>query len=235
MDFIKHSVKKGETLSKIATNYGFAARDWDKIYNHPKNAPLRKLRPDPDHIEPKDIIILPAIPGKKIDDELKSLGAMRDKLETMPLSVKKITMEAKRMNKEAMRITKSGQMIQSDIQVLRGMQALHKSEITAIDSVTAKAVKEAKAGPADSPKAFALFQQRQEALAKLINTLKTIDEADKHMRRDPKKAMFAIGVLNKDMVKIEKLTTEWTKAHNDALKEINGRMKELSAERKNTV
>lgn len=234
MDFIKHTVKQGESLSKIAANYGFAPRDWDKLYSHPKNAPLRKLRPDPDHIEAKDVVFVPATPGKEIEDELKSLQSMRVQLETMPVSLKKILMETKRMAKEAARIGKSGAMIQSDIQVLRGMQAVHKSEITTIDKLTTKCDKDAKSCVADSPRSFALFQQRQKALAQLINTLKTIDEADKHLRRDPKKALFAVGVLNKDLVKITRLTADWSKAHDDALKEIDARMKALNADRKDT-
>ncbi len=234
MEFIKHVVKSGESLSKIASSYGFAGRDWDKLYSHPKNAQLRKLRPDPDHIEPKDVLFVPAVSGAKIDAELKSLEGMRTRLQTMPISVKKIIMETKRMSKEAARIGKSGALIQADIATLRGMQALHRAEIKVIDIATARTEKEGKSGITDSPRAFANFQKRQQTLAKLINTLKTIDEADKHLRRDPKKALFAVGALGKDLVKINKLTADWTKAHDDAMKEIETRIKELNAERKNT-
>ncbi len=235
MDFIKHTVKKGENLTKIAKKYGFAGGDWKKIYDHPKNAAFRKLRPNPDMIEPKDTLMVPAKPGKEIDAEVKALGAMRVKLLSMPVSLKKIMMQAQRMNKETMRISKNGAMIQSDIQQLRGMQALHRSEVVILDKMTTQCQADAKSCVAESPKSFAIFQKRQEALAKLINTLKTIDDAEKHLRSDPKKAMFAVDGLNKDVIKITKLTAEWTKAHNDALKEIDARMKSLETERKQTI
>ncbi len=235
MEFIKHSVKKGENLTKIAKAYGFAGGDWVKIYKHPKNAAFRKLRPDPNLIQPKDELFIPGTPGKQIDEELKALQSMLVQLQSMPVSLKKITMEAQRMNKEALRITKTGAVIQSDIQKMRGMQALHRSEVQIMDALATKCSNDAKGCVADSPKSFAVFQQRQAALGKLINTLKTIDEADKHLRRDPRKAMFAVGTVNKDMDKIRKLTAEWTKAHNDAVKEIETRIKELGGERKLTV
>ncbi|KIN65713.1 N-acetylmuramoyl-L-alanine amidase [Sulfitobacter noctilucae] len=235
MDFIKHTVKKGENLSKIAKGYGFAGGDWVKIYKHPKNSAFRKLRPDPDLIEPKDELFVPGTPGKDIDAEMKSLKAMLDKLNSMPLSVKKVTMEAQRMAKEAQRITKTGALIQTDIQKMRGMQAMHRAEVQIMDQMTTKCSDDAKGCVAATPRSFAVFEKRQAALGRLINTLKTIDEADKHLRRDPTKAMFAVGMVNKDMEKIRKLTAEWTKAHTDAVKEIESRIKELGSERKLTV
>jgi putative peptidoglycan binding protein len=52
-----HVVKRGEWLSTIAQHYGFA--DWKIIYNHPDNAAFRKLRPNPNVIEPGDQIVIP--------------------------------------------------------------------------------------------------------------------------------------------------------------------------------
>jgi hypothetical protein len=40
-----HTVKRGESLSKIAHHYGVA--NWQKLWNHAKNEPLRKKRKDP--------------------------------------------------------------------------------------------------------------------------------------------------------------------------------------------
>ena len=235
MKFIKHTIKKGENLTKIAKAYGFSGSDWKKIYDHPKNAAFRKLRPDPNLIQPKDEIFVPETAGKNIDEEIKSLEFMLAQLQAMPPSVKSIIMESKRMSKEALRITKNGALINADIATMRAMQAQHRAEITVIDAMSKKYEKGQKSSIAYSPKSFANFQKRQEALAKLINTLKTIDDAEKHLIRDPKKAMFAVGALGKDMVKIQKLTSEWTKAHQDAVKEIEARLKELRNERKLTI
>jgi LysM repeat protein len=54
---VVHTVKKGETLGKIAKKYG--AKDWKYIYNAPANAKFRKTRPDPNTIEPGDKIVIP--------------------------------------------------------------------------------------------------------------------------------------------------------------------------------
>src|SRR5215471_991628 len=52
-----HIVKQGECLSRIAASYGF--RDYRTIYDHPKNAEFRKLRPNPNIIFPGDVIFIP--------------------------------------------------------------------------------------------------------------------------------------------------------------------------------
>lgn len=53
-----HKVLPGETLSVIAKKYGF--QTWQELYNHPDNAMLRKLRPDPNRIAVGDQISIPA-------------------------------------------------------------------------------------------------------------------------------------------------------------------------------
>lgn len=238
MKFIKYVVRKGDNLTKIAKAHGFAGKDWKKIYDHPKNAAFRKQRPDPDRIEPKDVIFIPEIPGAEIDDEIARLESMLAQLMGMPPAIKKSINEAKRMGLEAQRVVKSGAMIQADIAGLRSMQAVHRAELTTIDALAkayGKDENKGKGGIAENAKSFAEFQKRQDALSKLINTLKSIDDAEKHLIRDPKKVMFAMGTLGKDMAKIQKLTAEWEKAHADAVKEIEARLKTLRDERKETV
>ncbi len=51
-----HTVSRGETLQAIAQKYGYS--DWKAIYNNPKNADLRKKRPDPNFIQPGDVIYI---------------------------------------------------------------------------------------------------------------------------------------------------------------------------------
>lgn len=236
MDFTKHVVKKGENLTKIAKKYGFSGGDWKKLYNHPKNAGLKKKRPNPDHIEPKDEIFIPAVPGKKIDEEVKSLELMKAKLMGMPPSIKKSIMEAVRMSKEAERIVKNGAVIQADIQVLKSMNAVYQQQIDIIDAQMKLADQTGKATQSEKyVKNFKLFQKRQEMLAKMISGMNTVEDAKKHLARDPKKAMFVVEALGTDIVKQQKLLKEWTKAHADVLKEVNARLKVLQAERKQTV
>jgi len=52
-----HEVQQGEWLAKIARRYGFG--DWRKIYYHPDNAELRRLRPNPNVLYPGDRIFIP--------------------------------------------------------------------------------------------------------------------------------------------------------------------------------
>jgi hypothetical protein len=52
-----HSARAGETLSKIANQYGF--RNWRIIYDHPRNSAFRQRRPNPDLIHVGDEIFIP--------------------------------------------------------------------------------------------------------------------------------------------------------------------------------
>lgn len=58
-----HSVQQGEHLSQIAERYGF--RDYETIWNHPKNAQLRELRKTPNVLFPGDIVHIPDKEEKK--------------------------------------------------------------------------------------------------------------------------------------------------------------------------
>jgi len=54
---IAHTVQQGEYLSSIAKKYGFS--DWQTIYNHPENADLKKVRPNPDVLCAGDVVVIP--------------------------------------------------------------------------------------------------------------------------------------------------------------------------------
>ena len=236
MEFTKHIVKKGENLTKIAKKYGFAGGDWKKLYNHPKNTKLKRLRPNPDHIEPKDEVFIPNVPGKKIDEEIKALTQMEGKLMSMPPRIKKSMMEAVRMQKEAMRIVKHGAVIHGDIVTLKGLNANYQSHIMTIDAQMRAADQTGKMDTTERyVKNFKLFQRRQDMLAKMIDGLSTIADAERHLAGDPKKAMYAVQGMGVTIVKQQKMMSEWTKAHADVLKEIRARKKLLTSERKETV
>lgn len=61
----QYVIKSGDTLSAIATRFGFAS--WRDVYNHPDNQPFRAKRPNPDKIFPGDVLI---IPGRPVDPSL---------------------------------------------------------------------------------------------------------------------------------------------------------------------
>jgi hypothetical protein len=52
-----HVVQQGEHLSQLAEQYGF--RDYETIWNHPKNAKLKQLRDSPNVLSPGDVVHVP--------------------------------------------------------------------------------------------------------------------------------------------------------------------------------
>jgi N-acetylmuramoyl-L-alanine amidase len=52
-----HVVKQGEVLATIAARHGFSS--WKTIYEHPQNARLRRMRPDPNQLFPGDEVFIP--------------------------------------------------------------------------------------------------------------------------------------------------------------------------------
>jgi hypothetical protein len=62
-----HTVRQGESLSKIATRYGF--HSWRTIYDHPKNVELRHQRPDPARINPGDHVHIPDRAAKQVSGQ----------------------------------------------------------------------------------------------------------------------------------------------------------------------
>ena len=52
-----HTVVQGEYLSKIARNYGFS--DYRTIWEHPRNAELKRLRQNPNVLYPGDELFIP--------------------------------------------------------------------------------------------------------------------------------------------------------------------------------
>jgi N-acetylmuramoyl-L-alanine amidase len=55
-----HNVEQGETLYSIAKKHGFA--NWRAIYDHPTNEELRIKRPNPQVLQPGDLVQIPDPP-----------------------------------------------------------------------------------------------------------------------------------------------------------------------------
>ena len=91
-----HTVKKGESLDKIAKSYGF--KSFKEIYNDPVNAKFRKTRPDPKLIQPGDQIVLPdpQMPA----DQRKSLSALIRALEADLATMEKAAAEHQAFSKK---------------------------------------------------------------------------------------------------------------------------------------
>jgi Putative peptidoglycan binding domain len=52
----EYTVKRGDDIMSIAAENGFL---WDTIWNHPDNAQLKRLRPDPGILFQGDIVVIP--------------------------------------------------------------------------------------------------------------------------------------------------------------------------------
>ncbi|MEM8577875.1 MAG: LysM peptidoglycan-binding domain-containing protein [Pseudomonadota bacterium] len=69
-----HTVRRGDTLGKIAKKYGHAS--WKTIYDAPENAKFRKNRPDPNAIQPGDKITIPPSAGSVVGRYFKNMPRM---------------------------------------------------------------------------------------------------------------------------------------------------------------
>jgi N-acetylmuramoyl-L-alanine amidase len=61
---IDHVVQQGECLSRIASQYGFA--NYRTLYDHPDNADLKRLRPNPNVLRPGDVVHVPDLDKKQV-------------------------------------------------------------------------------------------------------------------------------------------------------------------------
>lgn len=57
----RYTVQRGDTLSSIATRHGLPS--WRMVYNSPDNADFRRKRPNPNLIQPGDVLVLPDLPS----------------------------------------------------------------------------------------------------------------------------------------------------------------------------
>src|SRR5262249_12938477 len=58
-------VQQGECLSSIAARYGLS--DWERLYDDPRNAELKKKRPYPNILAPGDEVAIPEPTPKAIE------------------------------------------------------------------------------------------------------------------------------------------------------------------------
>ncbi len=52
-----YSVEQGDCLASIAQKFGF--QNWRLIYDDPSNAEFKKARPDPNVLQPGDVVVIP--------------------------------------------------------------------------------------------------------------------------------------------------------------------------------
>ena len=69
MVFEEVIIKSGDSISKIANNYGYHLWDWQKVWEHPSNAALKRLRDKPEKIKVGDKLIIP-LPWKMTSKSL---------------------------------------------------------------------------------------------------------------------------------------------------------------------
>lgn len=79
-------MRQGECVASIARRYGF--RDHEALYNHPDNADLRRLRPDPNVLFPGDAVVVPDTDGRPDRVETTALHTFRLRLPRKVLRVR---------------------------------------------------------------------------------------------------------------------------------------------------
>lgn len=67
VETIEITLKRGDTLQAVVTRAGFSARDGLRIFNAPYNRKLRKVRPDPQALQPGDRLTLPRYAPQHLD------------------------------------------------------------------------------------------------------------------------------------------------------------------------
>jgi hypothetical protein len=79
-----HTVKQGEYITKIATDYGF--RDYQTVWDHPQNAALRAKRKNPNVLYPGDSLF---VPERELREESRSTDSRhRFKVKGKPLMLR---------------------------------------------------------------------------------------------------------------------------------------------------
>ena len=80
VDTVNYRVRRGDNLQNIVQSAGFPRRDWRRIYDAPYNRSFRRRRPDPDHIEPGDIFVLPRYNQKDIAQIVKQIETVKSRV-----------------------------------------------------------------------------------------------------------------------------------------------------------
>ncbi len=82
----KHLVQQGETLYTIAKLQGFL--NWRTIYDAPENGELRELRPNPQVLQPGDVVVIPdnKDPALRVSLDKRTIVAKR-KRDVQPLRI----------------------------------------------------------------------------------------------------------------------------------------------------
>ncbi|MBF0235709.1 MAG: LysM peptidoglycan-binding domain-containing protein [Desulfamplus sp.] len=120
-----HVVKKGESISAIAQQYGIS--DWKKLYNAASNQRLRILRPNPNIIQPGDKIFIPAdskVVGSLLRTRLEKLYKIRE--DTINL-LKQIQDDLKKEHKNAKQFNKNIDIIATILGIVVGQVGNAKS------------------------------------------------------------------------------------------------------------
>jgi N-acetylmuramoyl-L-alanine amidase len=71
----EHEVQQGECLATIARQYGIT--DWQLLWDHPDNAPLRERRSSPHVLMPGDTVVIPDDIGPAFDGRTGERGTFR--------------------------------------------------------------------------------------------------------------------------------------------------------------
>ena len=101
---VKHKVKKGENLTKICKDRGFANMAWKKIYKQPYNRTFRKANPDPNVISPGSEFVVPIFSKAQILDAAKAMWvviyAFHDQQDLYELLLKDLAAAKKKAAKD---------------------------------------------------------------------------------------------------------------------------------------
>ncbi len=136
VETVEYRVRRGDTLQNIIQRAGFPRRDWRRIYDAPYNRGIRSQRPDPDHIQPGDRLMLPRFNARQLADIVQRIQMVERRLSLMNTAVTEFEREIAQLERE---IRDARQLSERDLE--RRVNALLR-RATALDDLADAAADE---------------------------------------------------------------------------------------------
>lgn len=93
VETVEYRVRRGDTLQNIVEGAGFPRRDWRRIYDASYNRAFKRLRPDPDQIEPGDRLMLPRFNQRQIADIMQRIQIVERRFSALSDAVTRMERE----------------------------------------------------------------------------------------------------------------------------------------------
>ena len=203
VETIPYTVKKGDNLWNIVKEAGFPPKDWEKIYKAPYNDKFRKLRPDPNVIQPGDVLMVPRYNAEEMSKILLQMMDVESRLAELAKRRTKLQGEVGKLLKEREPDLKKIEQLKKEAKALEDLADAAASECSDMYSCIGAGLVSQK------------FSNKAQAARKEIESIKKKMDAS-----GTKKALEKMNKLldeagkeeDKFRSELKKLQAEWKKA-----------------------